>query len=254
MNPKRMLAAGAIAGSVAVGAGAGALMFTPTLSSAQSTTTTPSATAEVGGRHGPGRGGPALEVAAEALGITEDALRTELQAGKSIADVAKAKDVDVQKVIDAIVADEKARLADAEETLSARVTEMVNNAGGLRGGPGGLIKAGLDTVATAIGISETDLRTELRAGKTIAQIAEANDVTAQKVIDAIVAESTERIDAAVEKGTLTEERAADIKENLGERATSMVNETHPGRGHGPGRGGPRSGSASSSTDATNTAA
>jgi hypothetical protein len=239
MNPKRMLAAGAIAGSVAVGAGAGALMFTPTISSAQSTTTAPSETAEAGGRHGFGHHGPGLEVAAEAIGITEDELATELRSGKSIADVAKANDVDVQKVIDALVAEEKARLEDAEETLTARVTERVNGTGGRKGGPGGVVKAGLDTVATAIGISEDDLRTELKAGKTIAQVAEANDVTAQEVIDAIVDASTKAIDEAVAKGTLTEERAADIKEDLEERATSMVNETHPARGRGPGRGGPR---------------
>jgi polyhydroxyalkanoate synthesis regulator phasin len=238
MNPKRMLAAGAIAGSVVVGAGAGALMFTPTISSAQSTTTAPSETDDAGGRSVLHHRGPGLEVAAEAIGITEDELATELRSGKSIADVAKANDVDVQKVIDALVAEEKARLEEAQETLTARVTERVNSTGGLKGGPGGLVKAGLDTVATAIGISETDLRTELRAGKTIAQVAEAHDVAAQKVIDAIVAASTKAIDEAVAKGTITEERAADLKEDLEERATSMVNETHPGRGRGPGRGGP----------------
>jgi hypothetical protein len=73
-----------------------------------------------GGDHG-GRGerGPRLEVAATALGITSDALKTELQAGKTIAEVATAQGVDVQKVIDALV-------ADATTNLTERITNMVN--------------------------------------------------------------------------------------------------------------------------------
>jgi hypothetical protein len=71
----------------------------------------------MGGRHGgPGmggrHGGPGLDAAATALGMTNDELRTELQAGKTIADVATAKGVDVQKVIDALVAEAKTRITD----------------------------------------------------------------------------------------------------------------------------------------------
>jgi hypothetical protein len=66
------------------------------------------------GPGGPGRGhGPGLAAAATALGMDEDALRTELQAGKTIAEVAKAEGVDVQTVVDAIVADMKSHLAQA---------------------------------------------------------------------------------------------------------------------------------------------
>ena len=72
------------------------------------------------GMGGPGKGGPGmgrgrgagLEAAATALGITADELRTELQSGKSIADVATAKGVNVQTVIDALVAEAKTRITD----------------------------------------------------------------------------------------------------------------------------------------------
>ena len=66
-----------------------------------------------GGRHG-GRG-PGLDAAATALGITTDELRTELQSGKSLAEVATAKGVSVQSVIDALVAE-----------ATTRITDMVN--------------------------------------------------------------------------------------------------------------------------------
>ena len=67
------------------------------------------------GKGGPGMGrgrGAGLEAAATALGITADELRTELQGGKSIADVATAKGVNVQTVIDALVAEAKTRITD----------------------------------------------------------------------------------------------------------------------------------------------
>ena len=54
-----------------------------------------------------------LDAAAGALGMTEDQLRTELQAGKSIADVATEKKVDLQKVSDAVLAAAKTEAAKA---------------------------------------------------------------------------------------------------------------------------------------------
>ena len=113
------------------------------------------------GGHGPGgRGGPHgfgkdVDVAAQALGMTADELRTALQGGQSLADVAKAKGVDVSKVVDALVAQLKAHLdeevksgehtqAEADQMLAdakAHIEDFVNGkapAGGPGfGGPGG---------------------------------------------------------------------------------------------------------------------
>lgn len=111
-----------------------------------------------GGRGGePGRGGmgggmAGLSSAATAIGVTEDALRTQLEAGRSVADVARAEGVSEQTVINAIVADIKAHfaaeIASGEHTqaevdarladLTARVTSMVETQGlPQRGGPDG---------------------------------------------------------------------------------------------------------------------
>jgi hypothetical protein len=64
--------------------------------------------------HGHGRGpGANLDVAAKALGLTAEQLRTELTVGTSLADVAKAHGVAEQTVIDALVADAQSHLAAA---------------------------------------------------------------------------------------------------------------------------------------------
>jgi hypothetical protein len=105
------------------------------------------------GGHGPGFMRMGLDAAAEALGMTADELRSALESGKTIADVAADQGVDVQTVIDALVAEAKTHLdeevasgdltqEEADERLSQLtegVTAMVN---GERppmpeGGPGG---------------------------------------------------------------------------------------------------------------------
>jgi hypothetical protein len=62
---------------------------------------------------GPIRGflGAGLDTAAKTLGMSSADLRTALRDGSSIADVAKQKGVDVDKVIDVLVAEAKAKLA-----------------------------------------------------------------------------------------------------------------------------------------------
>ncbi len=75
-----------------------------------------------------------------------------------------------------------------------------------------------------LGIDGETLRTELRSGSTLAEIAEANDVTTDELVDALVAEAMERIDAAVEDGRIeqdvADERAADLEAQITERVTT----------------------------------
>ncbi len=84
-----------------------------------------------------------LAAAAMAIGIPESELLEALRSGRSIAQVAESKNVQVQKVIDALVAEAEAHLAERVESgaitqaqaderaagLTARITEMVNRTG-----------------------------------------------------------------------------------------------------------------------------
>ena len=106
------------------------------------------------GEHGPGaKGGPGLEIAAQALGMSADELHTALEGGQTLAQVASDKGVNVQVVIDALVAertthinqevtDGKLTQAEADQKLAdlaQRVTDRVNNPrpeGGPRGDHG----------------------------------------------------------------------------------------------------------------------
>lgn len=107
-----------------------------------------------GGEHGRGgKGGPGMDVAAQALGMTADELHTALDGGQTLAQVASDKGVNVQVVIDALVASATNHIneevtsgeitqAEADQKLAdltQRVTDRVNNPrpeGGPRGGHG----------------------------------------------------------------------------------------------------------------------
>lgn len=99
---------------------------------------------------------------------------------------------------------------------------------GGRGGPRGEHRReGLTVAAETIGITVDALRTELQAGKTIAEVATANNVAPQAVIDALIASATTKIDQRVTDGDISAEQATEIKANLVERTTRFVNELGP---------------------------
>ena len=104
----------------------------------------------LGHRGGPGHGFGHLEAAAAYLGLTEAELRTQLESGKTMADVAKAQSKTADGLVAALVADEKKELdaavaagrlthAQADAMLAdakSRFTDMVNGTfpdHGLRG-------------------------------------------------------------------------------------------------------------------------
>ena len=120
------------------------------------------------------------------------------------------------------------------ETLASAMPAGRGPGGGDHGGRGGMF-GGLSTAATAIGITEDELRTELEAGKSIAAVAEANGVSEQTVIDAIIAEATAHFAEEVANGEHTQAEVDAKLADLETRVTEMVEtEGLPQRGgHGP---------------------
>lgn len=261
----------ALAGAVA----AGALIFGSSAGVSAQTTNPPSATASpsFGAQRGPGGrgamgmrgqrgigGGAAMTAVAKALGIDEATLRTELQAGKTIADLAKAKNIDTATIVTAIVDAEKVSLtqavtdgkltqAQADAMLAnaqTRATDMVNGAmptggkggkGGIGGrGPGG--GAAMTAVAKALSTDEATLRTELQAGKSVADLAKAKGVDTATIVTAIVDAEKAALAQAVTDGKLTQAQADVMLANAQTRATDMVNGVMPQGRHG-GKGGQR---------------
>jgi hypothetical protein len=201
--------------------------------------------------HGP-RG--FLSAAVSYLGLTEDQIRTQLQAGKTLAQIADATPgKSASGLIDALVAAEKQELAAAVSAgrltqaqadqiganLKQRITDLVNSTGP-RGGPGlgGHGHGPGDDLAAAagyLGISIDTLAADLRAGKTLAQVANATpNKSADGLIAALVAHEKQELADAVKAGTLTQAQADQLAATLQQRFTDFVNGTFPK--HGPAGG------------------
>jgi len=211
------------------------------------------------GHGGPGRGHDDLAAAAAYLGITQDALVTQLQSGKTLAQIANATSgKSAAGLIDAMVAAEQAEIAAAVKAgqltqaqadqltahLKAHETAEVNGTFHGHGGPGG--PGGphgghgpgdaLAAAATYLGISQSALIAQLQSGKTLAQVAEATGgKSTAGLVAALVAAEQAELAAAVKAGSLTQAQADQIASGLQARVTALVNGQHRLHdGHGPG--------------------
>lgn len=102
--------------------------------------------------------------------------------------------------------------------------------GGHRDGPG-LFGRGVasEALTDLLGIDARDLRTQLQEGSTLAEIATAQGVEPQAVVDELVAEVTERTNAAVESGRIDQAKADELLVAAGTRITDMVENGRPER-------------------------
>jgi hypothetical protein len=81
----------------------------------------------------------------------------------------------------------------------------------------------INSAADAIGIEPSALRTQLRDGMSIAEVAAANNVAPATVVTALVTQLSSHIDAAAAKGKISAEKAAAMKASLTDRITKFVN-------------------------------
>ena len=84
-------------------------------------------------------------------------------------------------------------------------------------------KAAVESSAKTIGITPKDLVTQLKAGKSVAEVATAHGVDPHTVVTNLVNGGNARIDAAVKSGKLDAARAAKAKARLPQAAERFVN-------------------------------
>jgi polyhydroxyalkanoate synthesis regulator phasin len=126
------------------------------------------------------------------------------------------------------------RGAELKERIESGKTPLIFPGFGRQGAPGHRPGSGhfgfghfghagkLDAAAEYLGLTEDELRDRLRDGDTLAEIAKAEGKPVDGLVDALVADATDRIDEAVENGRLTEEQATELKEGLEARTQDRV--------------------------------
>lgn len=96
-------------------------------------------------------------------------------------------------------------------------------------GPDGSL---MSVAAEALGIEQADLVTELQAGKTIADVAEAQGVELSAIVDAFAALHSENLANAVTNGWLTQEQADARLELMKTNLTARLSQSFDPRGYG----------------------
>jgi hypothetical protein len=181
-----------------------------------------------------------LTPAASYLGMSLSDLQSDLKSGKTLAQEATAKGKTASGLIDAIVAAEKkildsynaaGWLTDAQEAnvlsnLKDAVTDLVNNGPVVPPGPRSSL---LQTAATYLGISVSDLQSDLRSGKTLAQEATAKGKTVDGLVQALVAPLKTELDKRVAAGDITAAQETAILNRETTRLTDLVNNTPPSK-------------------------
>jgi polyhydroxyalkanoate synthesis regulator phasin len=107
------------------------------------------------------------------------------------------------------------------------------------GGPG--LAAGVEEIATYLGLEPAELRTQLASGKSLADIATAQGKTVDGLKAAINAAVTKRLDEAVAANKLTAEQKQKLIDGLSARLDDLVNGVHEERRFGGGFGHPGGG-------------
>src|SRR5438477_4300684 len=170
--------------------------------------------------------------AATEIGITEAQLRTELGTDKSLADVAIAHGKTRDGLIAALTAAQQQNIATLvdQKGIGARPNPANGPGPGFGRGPGGrnVIGDSVAAAATYLGTTTADLETKMRAGQTLAQIANATTGKSRDgLLNALVADATAKIDAAQKAGTITADQATQLKANLSTRLAQFVDNSGP---------------------------
>ena len=164
-----------------------------------------------------------LDDAAKRLNVAPDKLRDALAA---------AQDAQLDKAV------EEGRLtrkqADAIKAARAKSGRVLGPFGGhgLHGrhfGPGGPGEAVfemrhglLDDIAEALGTTPAKLFAQMRAGKSMADVAKANGKSVAEVRTAVKAAVKTRLDKAVKEGDLTQKQADAMLEHVDEKLTAIM--------------------------------
>ena len=179
-----------------------------------------------------------LPVAAAYLGLTPVALRSELRAGKSLAQVATAKGKSVSGLESALLSALRTRVEAAKaagKLDAARADRLLQRAPQLverivnatprartartKAARGGLLR----TAATYLGMKNAQLVAELRAGKSLAQVAAGKNKSVDGLEQALLAALKQKVDAAVAAGRLPAARAQKLLERAPAHIERLVN-------------------------------
>ena len=185
----------------------------------------------------------ALAIAAKTIGVSDADLVKDLAQGKSIAQVAQAHNVQPSTVISALVTAADAKVTAAlnahkitparAQKLDARIPTVVGNfvnkphKHAVRADLRGLAKDAVQLTAKTIGITPKELRSEVKGGKTVAQVASEHGSSGAAVTAALVKGIDAKITDLVNAHKLTSAQGSALEAKVPAKVANFVNNWHP---------------------------
>ncbi|WP_205683860.1 coiled-coil domain-containing protein [Brevibacillus migulae] len=174
------------------------------------------------------------------LNLDADKLKEELQTGKSLATIAEAQGVEEDKLIDLLTKQQEEKLAEAvkagkltqeqadkmSENAAEKIKSLIENTHQGKGFGGGFHLKENEDLLKLLNLTAEQLREAMKAGQSLAELAQAQGVDVDDVIDLLTTQREEQLAQAVKDGKLTQEQADQKKANLEESIKKMVESKH----------------------------
>jgi len=181
----------------------------------------------------------------EHAGLPAGTFKEGFQAGKSINQILAENGVDSAEVQAAVLADldtkldelvasgelDAARAAEIYSAAEERLPQLMDRVPdpdrqGRKAGARILkgIKSLFGSAAEALGMEPREFASRLKGGETPAQMAAEQGITTDALVDAILADASARLEAAVAAGTIDTATAAEIESKLEARIETFVTE------------------------------
>lgn len=196
--------------------------------------------------------GVIMETITELLGVSRGDVISEIRTGGTIAELAAAYGSSGDLVVGALMdrvddrlagaveaekidqAEADAKRADALERISALVFDVRERRDGARNpgiGNGEARQLLIDTVQAALNINQGELVSYVRAGGTLAELAEENGLSGPELEVVLIEAASVRISQAVADGLIDETRATELLDKAASKIAELVYQVRqPGNG------------------------
>ena len=178
-----------------------------------------------------------LSKVAAKLGIGEDKLKTAV-------DEAYSETIDEQVAAGKLTQDQADRLKERGFDVAPMFGPRM---GGMRLMVGGV--GVMQSAADVLGLTQEELMTQLKDGKSLADVAQAQGVSVDTLKTGLLAQVRTKLDTLVSDGKITQSQADEIYSRTESNIDTIINATGPFRGGCP-PGGPGPGPMPGSSDST----
>jgi lambda repressor-like predicted transcriptional regulator len=177
-------------------------------------------------RHGKhGKHGFVSQEVLDLLKLDEAGFKEKLQAGKTLAQIAKEQGVSREALKKTMTEAFNKRVEEHKKNFTANLDKMIDSQPHLFDGRGGGFHVIKDftAISKVLGLTMDEIKNGLRNGKSLADLAAEQKVDVQKLIDAQKAAITSAINQAVKDGKLTQAQANEKLDVAGDLAEKIVN-------------------------------